>query len=178
MNYAVDFQSLPYLKSTVLTFGFFDGVHLGHQKLLQKVVTDAKQTNSLATVVTFWPHPREVVSLGLKPVKLLTTQTQRKLLLEKNQIDLVLDIPFTLSFSKMSALDFLMTIKKNLKPKKIIVGQDYRFGYLQEGNTDVLASFCLREDIQFEILDKLTIPGTNQYFSSTFLRQRLLRHRK
>jgi riboflavin kinase/FMN adenylyltransferase len=115
-------------RPTVITIGTFDGVHAGHQKIIERLITAAKANNMESAILTFFPHPRMVLQKegGLK---LINTIDERKELLEKSGIDHLIIHPFTRQFSRLSALEFVRDILVNkLKAKKVIIGYDHRFG--------------------------------------------------
>jgi riboflavin kinase / FMN adenylyltransferase len=140
----VKFLSRP--KETVQTLGLgvFDGFHLGHKALADKC--DA--------LMTFYPHPEFVLKDDTN-LKLLTTLDERKVLFKK-----IFIIEFTKNFSKMTALEFLETvIKKEINPKKIVVGYDFCFGYKREGNLDFLKTWASKNNIEIECIDPFTYEG-------------------
>ncbi|GET46963.1 bifunctional riboflavin kinase/FAD synthetase [Capnocytophaga felis] len=115
-------------KGSVITIGTFDGVHLGHRKIIKKLVETAKNQDLLATIFTFFPHPRMVVHQDSE-LKLIHTLDEKKHVLKSLGINQLVVCPFNDSFSKMSAETFVEDLLvKRLKAKKVIIGYDHRFG--------------------------------------------------
>lgn len=165
-----DFKAL---KNAVVTSGTFDGVHLGHQKILQILRETAKKTGGESVVLTFWPHPRVVVSKDSQDLKLLSTIDEKIELLESQGVDHLLVIPFTREFSELSSEEYVKDILlKKIGTKKLVIGYDHRFGRNREGGFDYLKAnselFGIEiEEIPRQEIEKLTI-------SSTKIRQSLL----
>lgn len=165
-----DFKAL---KNAVVTSGTFDGVHLGHQKILQILRETALKTGGESVVLTFWPHPRVVVSKDSQDLKLLSTIDEKIELLESQGVDHLLVIPFTREFSELSSEEYVKDILlKQIGTKKLVIGYDHRFGRNREGGFDYLKAnstlFGIEiEEIPRQEIEKLTI-------SSTKIRQSLL----
>jgi riboflavin kinase / FMN adenylyltransferase len=124
--------------NTVLTIGNYDGVHLGHQKILSMVGRKAEEINGTSMVMTFDPHPVKVIAPE-KNVKLLTTPEEKARLIAKMGIDVLLFIAFTKEFSQIAPDDFISKILvKKLNIKEVIVGANYSFGKSKKGNIDLL----------------------------------------
>jgi riboflavin kinase/FMN adenylyltransferase len=123
----------------VATVGFFDGVHLGHTYLINRVIEEAKAMGVLSVVITFDKHPREVLNHDYKP-ELLCTLDSKLLLLSKTGIDQVVVLHFDEKMARMSARDFMQNIlKERLKVRKLFVGYDNRFGHQRtEGIEDYI----------------------------------------
>lgn len=122
-------HSLDETMPCVATVGFFDGVHLGHTYLINRVIEEAKAMDVLSVVVTFDKHPREVLNHDYKP-ELLCTLDSKLLLLSKTGIDQVVVLHFDEKMARMSARDFMQNIlKERLKVRKLFVGYDNRFGH-------------------------------------------------
>ena len=127
------------LKDTIVTIGTFDGVHLGHQKILKKLVELKNKNGGETLLFTFDPHPRKVLFPDQRDLKLITTTQEKCELLKQFGIDNVLVFPFTIEFSKMSAEDYISNIiSETLKTKTLVIGYDHRFGSNREGNIETL----------------------------------------
>jgi len=127
------------LKDTIVTIGTFDGVHLGHQKILKKLVELKNKNGGETLLFTFDPHPRKVLFPEQRDLKLITTTQEKCELLKQFGIDNVLVFPFTIEFSKMSAEDYISSIiSETLKTKTLVIGYDHRFGSNREGNIETL----------------------------------------
>jgi len=124
--------------NTVLTIGNYDGVHLGHQKILSMVGKKAEEIGGTSMVMTFDPHPVKVIAPE-KNVKLLTTPEEKARLIAKMGIDVLLFITFTKEFSQIAPDDFISEILvKKLNIKEVIVGANYSFGKSKKGDIDLL----------------------------------------
>lgn len=131
-----DFTPLPY---AVVTSGTFDGVHLGHQKILQRLKETAEKNNGETVVITFWPHPRLVLKPDDQKLKLLNTFEEKAALLKAQGIQHLVRIPFTKEFSQLSSLEFIRTVLvKTIGTRKLVIGYDHRFGKNREGSFDQL----------------------------------------
>jgi len=119
----------------VVTLGIFDGVHLGHRYLLQRLVSEAKEARGESVVITFHPHPRIVLEKNNRNLSFLSTRDEKIRLLEKASIDHLIFIDFNLEFSKMEACNFINDILVGkIGTKHLIIGHDHHFGYRGEGN--------------------------------------------
>ncbi|MFA6054616.1 MAG: bifunctional riboflavin kinase/FAD synthetase [Thermodesulfovibrionales bacterium] len=124
--------------NTVLTIGNYDGVHLGHQKILSMVGKKAEEIGGTSMVMTFDPHPVKVIAPE-KNVKLLTTPEEKARLIAKMGIDVLLFITFTKGFSQIAPDEFISEILvKKLNIREVIVGANYSFGKSKKGNIDLL----------------------------------------
>lgn len=125
---------------TVITIGTFDGVHIGHLKILNKIINHAKSTELKSSVLTFFPHPRMVLQKDTD-IKLLNTIDEKVSILERLGLDVLIIHPFTKEFSRLTATEFVRDILVNtLNIKKVIIGYDHRFGRNRNANiTDLIA---------------------------------------
>jgi len=145
------------LLNPVVTLGNFDGVHLGHQKILARLKEEASKIHGEAVVITFEPHPLKVLSPEHCP-PLLTPFRKKMMLIENSGIQTVLCIQFSLSFAEVSPLEFIRSILvEKVKAKKIIVGYNYHFGKGKSGDAETLKTVCKRFDIEVEVMEALTI---------------------
>ena len=133
-------NSLTPLPYAVVTSGTFDGVHLGHQKILQRLNEVAhSHPNGQSVVMTYWPHPRTVVSNDSQNLRLLSTLEEKVYLLEQAGVDHLVVIPFTRSFSQLTSEEFIRQILiDGLGTKKLVIGYDHRFGRDREGGFDYM----------------------------------------
>lgn len=156
----------------VLTIGNFDGVHIGHQKILHDVVAESKRTGGPACVYTFRPHPQEVLRPGTQ-VKLLTQYMEKVELLEGYGIDVVVEEPFSQEFFTLSAREFFdRVIVRGFKAVSLFVGHDFAFGKSREGNLDLLRKLCAERGIRLTVCEPQTLDGG--IVSSTRIRTLLL----
>lgn len=131
-----DFSRLSF---GVVTSGTFDGVHLGHQKILQRVRDIASKHGGESVVITFWPHPRLILRPEEPALKLLNTFEEKAELLRKHGVQHLLRIPFTKEFSQISSMEFITQILvETMGTKKLVIGYDHRFGKNREGSFEQL----------------------------------------
>lgn len=141
----------------VVTLGNFDGVHLGHQRIFEKVKEEAFKIHGEGIVITFEPHPLKVLSPKQCP-PLLTPFRKKMMLIEKSEIETVLCIEFSLAFAGISPFEFVRDILvEKVNTRKIIVGYNYHFGKAKSGNVGTLKEICERFDVQLEVVEALTI---------------------
>lgn len=137
-------------EKTFVTIGTFDGVHFGHQKIIEKLVSEAKKAKTKSVVLTFFPHPRMVLQKDAS-VKLINTIDERAELLEKTGLDYLIIHPFSREFSRITALDFVKDILVNqLNISKLIIGYDHHFGKNREGNITQLTEYSHVYDFEVE----------------------------
>ncbi len=128
-------------KNTIVTIGTFDGVHIGHQKIIERLIENAKNRGGESTILTFFPHPRMVLQ-DQNEIQLLNTIEERTNLLKKTGLDNLIIHPFDKSFSRLTAEEFVKNILVDtLKLEKIIIGHDHRFGRNRTANIDDLIEF-------------------------------------
>lgn len=134
-----DLDSLPGFHNAVVTIGTFDGVHIGHRKILDMLAEWKAKVNGESTLLTFWPHPRMVLQPEDNDLKLLNTIEEKINLLEKTGLDNLVIAPFTKDFSRLSYLDFVRDILvEKLQSHVLIVGYDHHFGKNREGSFEQL----------------------------------------
>ncbi|QHS60314.1 bifunctional riboflavin kinase/FAD synthetase [Chitinophaga agri] len=134
-----DLTHLPALRRAVITIGTFDGVHSGHRYIIQQLQETAAACDGETVIITFDPHPREVLQPGGAPVKLLTTLDEKIELLSRQGIDHLVIVPFTRAFSALSAQAYLEEfLIEKFNPHTIIIGYDHRFGHNREGGLELL----------------------------------------
>ncbi|MFN5829454.1 MAG: bifunctional riboflavin kinase/FAD synthetase [Bacteroidota bacterium] len=142
MKIHYDLDSISELKHTAVTTGTFDGVHLGHKTIIDKLISVAKQIDGESVLLTFYPHPRMVLFPDDHQIRLLNTQSEKEQLLESCGIDHLVVINFTKEFSRLSSLEFVRNILANkLKAKKLVIGSDHHFGRNREGSFAHLLEF-------------------------------------
>ena len=165
MREITDITTFTTQQPTVLTIGTFDGVHLGHQKIIERVVTTARQEGLLATIFTFFPHPRMVVQHD-KSLKLIHTLEEKKQLLQQLGIDLLVVPPFNEAFAQLTAEEFVSTILvQHLNVKKVIIGYDHRFGRNRTANINDMRLFGEKygfavEEISVQEVDEVSVSST------------------
>ena len=159
-------------KNTVLTLGTFDGIHPGHLKIINKLIDCSKEKGCRNVVIAFHPHPRTVLGSG-SDVKMLTTQEERKDLLEKNGIENFLTINFTKEFSSLTAEEFIYDYLINgIGLSEIVLGHDHHFGKDRGGNVELLKKIGAKENFSVTTVDAFYI--NNEIVSSTKIRNSLI----
>ncbi|MGZ3692423.1 MAG: bifunctional riboflavin kinase/FAD synthetase [Pseudobdellovibrio sp.] len=166
-------EAVPHFKSSVLTIGNFDGLHLGHQKLIKKLLQVARENNTVSVVCTFRPHPRTVLKPNEPHHKLFDYRDQVEVLTQMG-VDYLVEEKFSKDLALMSAEDFLNNyIIKVFNPTHIVVGYDFSFGKGRGGNIEFLKKACAEKGIGLDVVDAYVQDG--QVISSTLLRL-LLEH--
>lgn len=152
-------------RKTIVTIGTFDGVHIGHQSILKKLIHSAREQKNESIVLTFFPHPRMVLQQD-SSIKLLNTIDEKATLLEKFGLDYLIIQPFDETFSNMLAEDFVKNILVDkLNIHKIIIGHDHRFGKNRIADINDLIDFGKKynfevEQISAQDIDEITISST------------------
>lgn len=147
-----DLTAINSIPNPVLTIGTFDGVHIGHQKILQQVKKEAEKIGGESVLFTFFPHPRMVLYPESHGLKLLQTQEEKMAKLARVGVENCIVYPFTFDFSRLSAIEFVRDILVNkLQIKKLVIGYDHQFGKNREGNIEFLKEIC--EVYGFEVIE-------------------------
>ncbi len=157
---------------SVVTIGTFDGVHIGHKKIIERLTEAAERINIESVVLTFFPHPRMVLQKDTN-IKLINTIEERIQILEKTGLDSLVIHPFTKEFSRLSAKEYVeQMLVKRLNVRHVIIGYDHRFGRNRNSNITDLASFGIQNDFTVEEISKQDIDDVA--VSSTKIREALL----
>jgi len=153
----------------VVTVGNFDGVHLGHRAILDKVVAEARARHGTAVVLSFDPHPSRILAPERAP-RLLTTPEQKFALLEAAGVDAVLITPFTLEFSRLSPQAFVEEIvHQRLNAAAVCIGANFRFGHRQAGDAALLAELAKQLGFSLHVVEPVVVRG--QVVSSSVIRR-------
>lgn len=135
----IELKNITRQPNSVVTVGTFDGVHKGHRALIETVVSKAKERDARSVVVTFDPHPREIINPGKEGIKLLTTLKERCEILEDLGVDVLLVIPFDRDFSLLTSEEFVRDIiYKKVGVSEFVIGYDHQFGRDREGTIDTI----------------------------------------
>ncbi len=138
------------IKNAVVTSGTFDGVHLGHQKILKRIREIARNIRGETVLITFWPHPRLVLYPNEHNLRLLSTFEEKAKLLRQLGIDHLITIPFTQEFSQLSSEEFIKKVLiEAIQTKMLVIGYDHRFGKNREGSFEYLKANS--SDFGFEL---------------------------
>lgn len=158
-------------EETIVTIGTFDGVHIGHQKIIEKLVAEAKKLGKKSVLLTFFPHPRMVLQKDAS-IELINTINERAARLEKLGLDYLIIHPFSKEFSRLTALDFVRDVLVNqLNTYKLIIGYDHHFGKNREGNIEQLTEYSHMYDFTVEEIPAQDIDDVS--VSSTKIRRAL-----
>ncbi len=161
-----DVNELPDFKNAILTIGSFDGVHRGHQKIIQRLNHLAKEVQGESVLITFDPHPRQVIYPKDDSLELLTTTEEKLKLFDIYGLDHVIIVPFSIEFSQQNPREYLEKfILKNFNPHTFIIGYDHRFGLNRSGDINLLREFAKSHDfdvieIKKQEIEEITISST------------------
>jgi riboflavin kinase/FMN adenylyltransferase len=175
MKIFCDLDNLSSIKNPVVTTGSFDGVHIGHKTILNRLNEIASNINGESVLITFHPHPRKVLfpdSAG-KTLLLINSQKEKIELLRKTGIDNLVILNFTREFSEISSIDFIRNILvAKLKAKKVVIGFNHHFGHNREGDFEYLYELGQYYNFGVEEIPEQDIH--NETVSSTLIRKALL----
>lgn len=164
------FENLESIINPVLTIGTFDGVHIGHQKIIKKLNKEAEKNDGQSVLLTFYPHPRIVLNPENHGLSLIQTQEEKLAKLEHFGLDNVIVIPFTPAFSNLSAEEFVLEfLVEKLKVNTIIIGYDHQFGKNREGGVNFLNSISSKYNFNVIEIPAQEINDVN--ISSTRIRK-------
>ena len=156
-----------------MTIGTFDGVHLGHQKILQTLLDEAQRIDGESVLLTFYPHPRMILYPESHGMKLLQTQAEKMEKLAEFGLENLIIYPFSFDFSRLTALEFVRDILVNkLHVRKIVIGYDHQFGKNREGNIQYLKDVA--DTFEFEVIEIPAQDIDEVNISSTKIREALL----
>ena len=155
----------------VVATGFFDGVHVGHRLVIEQLVNAAAACGDESMVVTFWPHPRNVLQKEARSLRLLTSLQEKKDMLLALGVDKVEVMPFTKDFSLKTTREYLRELMERFGAKAILIGYDNRMGCDADGADQVAA---VANDLGLEVIRTQMVPSQQGYaVSSTKIRERL-----
>lgn len=174
MNEYQDFHSIEKIHHPVITIGTFDGVHIGHQKIIKQLNEEAEKVNGESVLFTFYPHPRMVLYPESHGIKLIQTQEEKLAKLQKMGLKNCIVFPFTFEFSRMTALEFVRDFLVNkLHVKKLVIGYDHQFGKNREGSIQFLKAIC--DTYDFEVIEIPAQDIDEVNVSSTKIRDAILK---
>ena len=169
MKVHYDLASLPQFKDAIVTMGAFDGVHKGHQQIIQKMKQLAGEVHGETIIITFHPHPRKVISSVPGEIKQLTNIKERTHLLEAAGVDHLVIIDFNYNFSNMTAEQYVEDfLYHHFKPNTVIVGYDHHFGKGRNGNIELLKNMGARLHFKVEEINEQLV--NKEIISSTLIR--------
>jgi riboflavin kinase/FMN adenylyltransferase len=173
MKVHYDIEQLPVFRNAVITIGTFDGVHMGHRQIIDKLKAQAEAINGETVIITFHPHPRKIVSSTILGIRLINTLNEKIELLRQLGINHVVVVPFTEAFANQPAEEYVKKfLVEKFHPHTIIIGHDHRFGKERSGDYLLLEKMAAENNYQLQeipkqVLDEIAI-------SSTIIRQSLL----
>ena len=167
-----DLSSINLNSDTILTVGAFDGVHRGHQHLIQQMIEEARQAKRLAGLITFYPHPSAVLS-PYNPTRYLSTPGEKAALLERSGLDILAILPFDQEMAQTSARDFIELVSQHLHMVELWVGADFALGRAREGDVEALRAMGQELGFTVRVIEPMTWQG--QIISSTRIRSLLLK---
>ena len=159
------FSNFITTKRTIITIGTFDGVHIGHQKVIGQLLNSSKKEKEVSLLLTFFPHPKMILQKN-SDIKLINTIEEKSELLDKLGLDNLIIQPFNHEFSRLSAFEFVRDVLVNqLNISKLIIGYDHRFGKNREGSFEQLQEYgelfgFKVEEISVQSLNDISISST------------------
>ncbi len=170
------FDEVKHIKNAVVTTGSFDGVHMGHQVILQKLNEIAKKENGESVLITFYPHPRKVLypETAGKDLLMINTRKEKIQLLEKAGIDHLIFVEFTKAFSETTSAEFVEEyLIKKLHTRKIVTGENHHFGKNRNGDIEELIELGTQNNFSVELIPHQDIQNVD--VSSTLIRESIIR---
>jgi len=162
-----DIDNLPVFRNAVVTIGTFDGVHVGHRQIINKLKVEALKINGESVIITFHPHPRKVISSAILGVRLINTLEEKIEVLSGLGVDHLVIVPFTDAFANQPAEDYIGNfLFEKFHPDTIIIGYDHRFGRERLGDYKLMEKMAPQfgfkiKEIPKHILDEIAISSTN-----------------
>jgi riboflavin kinase/FMN adenylyltransferase len=160
----------PHVRGTVITVGTFDGVHRGHRDVIDKLVARAKARGLPSVLVTFEPHPMEIVNPAAAPL-LLTTRDEKLEVLAESGVNYLAVLPFTPVLAAFPAADFVeRVLRRRFRFEELLIGYDHGFGRQRAGNVDVLRELGERDGFKVDVVEAVATPDGHS-ISSTSIRR-------
>lgn len=152
MNYSDNIKDLPILDKPVITIGSFDGLHKGHQQIIHQVQELSKKDGTTHVIITFEPHPRQIIYPKDKELKLLTDIKEKKFLMEFYGVQHLVVVPFTIEFSQLNADEYIENfLIQWFAPGRIVIGYDHKFGLNRQGDIHYLKWYSKK--YQYEVTE-------------------------
>lgn len=169
-NNSIDLIDILAQNSVCATIGNFDGLHIGHRSLIHKVFDISKKHSCISMVISFWPHPLSILAPHRSP-RLIATHAEKLSLLEKLNIDVFLELPFTKHLASLTAEEFFTTQIFPINLKYLVIGYDFCLGKNRAGDADCLR--LLGEKYTFDVIQMPAIRENGTIVSSTLIRKAL-----
>ncbi len=172
MKTFTNLQDISNIVKPVLTVGTFDGVHVGHQKILAQLINHAKSIGGSSVLLTFYPHPRLVLNSD-NEIKLITTLKEKEVLLAEAGLDYLIVLPFSKEFASQSPQDYIQNVLiDKIGISKIVIGHDHKFGKERKGDINLLFEMSTKYNYSVEEISALEIDHIN--VSSSKIRKAIL----
>jgi riboflavin kinase/FMN adenylyltransferase len=169
----INLDTLVEKKLLHLAIGNFDGIHLGHQKIIKQLVHNASIENMSTAVLSFYPHPRQYFSRDLDRYQIISEKKKQEIL-SRLGVDNFFSLKFDKSIANLSASDFITKIiVKQLKVSKLLVGYDFKFGKNREGDTLMLQDYSIIHSFDLVVIEKIKDRSSNQVYSSSGIREEI-----
>ncbi len=169
--YKIEYKSIPKLQRINLAIGNFDGVHLGHQAVIKKLVQESKKNKTKTAIMSFSPHPRKFFNKDKKNISIMSDKLKIDLI-SKFKVDYFILLKFNKTTSNLDPIDFIEKILvKKLHIKKIFVGKDFRFGKNRAGNVKLLKDKGHKFKFKVNILKPIVSKKTSKIYSSSIIRE-------
>ena len=157
------------LLSSVLTIGSYDGIHIGHKKIISSVISKSGNLSLPSVLITFHPHPKYIINDNSNKISLIQSKDDKIEMLDALGIDYLCIIDFNKRFSNLTAIDFLNQIIRLFNPHTIVIGYDHHFGKNRQGNSKFLKKYCDQNSIKLQIIKAVSNNGI--IISSTIIRE-------
>ena len=165
-------SEVPYNENSYLTLGTFDGIHLGHRKIIETMVDEARKDGNRSVLITFWPHPQTIVRSGRPSIELLTPKAEKIDILENMGLDVILLLPFTGDLARMEPEDFVEDILvKSVGVRRFIVGYNHALGRERRGREELIRQMGRKWGFDVEVIPPVMID--DEAVSSTRIRHLL-----
>lgn len=172
MKHVQRLEDVQLEQPSLVTIGVFDGMHRGHQSLIQQVASEAHRSGRIAVVLTFHPHP-DVVLRGIREPYYLTSPEQRATLMGELGVDLVVTHPFNETVRSVRARAFVKRLVEHLNMKALWVGKNFALGYQREGNVAFLRELGRECDYEVQTVELVSFNDNGKIINSTLIRQLL-----
>lgn len=173
MKVYTDINHLPEFANAIITIGTFDGVHLGHSLIIEQLLKEAEAVKGTPVLITFYPHPKQVIDNLKKPLYILNTPEEKYELLHLKGIENIVVVPFNKTFAEQPALAYIKHfLVDKFHPHTIIIGYDHRFGNNREGDYHLLEKEALKHNFKVKEIPEHVLQDV--IISSTKIREALL----
>ena len=172
-KFNINITSSPNIPSINLAIGNFDGIHIGHQKIIQKLVNESKKMNVQSAILDFDPHPRQFFTKNYDGFNVINEKTKIELL-EQLNVDYYITMEFNSALASLSAHEFIENIlSKKLNINNLTVGYDFKFGKNRQGDVDLLEQLSSKYNYNISIIEPVLDPLTSEIYSSSLVRKNI-----